>query len=119
LSKNNIIAHERRLSMESYERYYDTKLKPQVRSHYMIDDGELKHLLLSLRSHNSSKGYTTCSCCFSGMQPNMTNKKSHPKFAIANEFVIESVTANIKYWYIRNYGTSFLVNLKLLVHSRM
>jgi hypothetical protein len=53
LSKNNIIAHERRLSVESYERYYGTKLKPQVRSQYMINDGDLKHLLLSLRSHNS------------------------------------------------------------------
>jgi hypothetical protein len=65
LSKNNIIAHERRLSVESYERYYDTKLKPEVISQYMINDGDLKHLLLSPQSRNSSKGYTTCSCCFS------------------------------------------------------
>jgi RecA-family ATPase len=48
LSMNNIIAHERRLSVESYERYYDTKLKPQVRSQYMINDRDFKHLLLSL-----------------------------------------------------------------------
>jgi hypothetical protein len=45
LSKNNIIAHERRLSVESYERYYDTKLKPKMRSQYMINDGNLKHFV--------------------------------------------------------------------------
>ena len=96
LSKNNIIGHKRRLSVESYEVYYNTKLKPEVRSQYMINDGDLKHLLLSPRSRNSSKGYTTCSCCFGGMQPNMTNKQSPPKFAIANGFVIGSFPQELK-----------------------
>jgi hypothetical protein len=47
LSKNNISAHGRRLSVESYERYYDTKLKPEVRNQYVINDVDLKVLLLS------------------------------------------------------------------------
>jgi hypothetical protein len=38
LSKNNISAHGRRLSVESYERYYDTKLKPGVRNQYVINN---------------------------------------------------------------------------------
>ncbi len=42
LSKNNISAHGRRLSVESYERYYDTKLKPEVRNQYVINDVDLK-----------------------------------------------------------------------------
>jgi hypothetical protein len=63
----------------------------------MINDGNLKHLLLSPRLRNTSKGYTTCSCCFSGMQPNMTNKKLPPKFAIANGFVIGSFPQEVKW----------------------
>ena len=96
LSKNNISAHGRRLSVESYERYYDTKLKPEVRNQNVINDVDLKVLLLSPRSRKTSKGYLTCSCYFSGMQPNMVNKKSPPKFAIANGFVIGSFPQEVK-----------------------
>jgi hypothetical protein len=63
-------------------------LVPEVRNQYMINDGKLKDLLLSPRSRKNQKGHSTCACCFSGMQPNMTRKRSPPKFAIANGFVI-------------------------------
>jgi hypothetical protein len=96
LSKNNINAHGRRLSVESYERYYDTKLKHEVRNQYVINDVHLKVLLLSPQSRKTSKGYSTCSCCFSGMQPNMANKKSPPKFALANGFVFRSFPQKVK-----------------------
>ncbi len=77
--------------MESYKKYYETVLVPEVRNQYMINDGKLKDLLLSPRSRKNQKGYSTCSCCFSGMQPNMTRKRFPPKFTIANGIVIESM----------------------------
>jgi hypothetical protein len=91
LSKDNIIAHTQRLSVESYKKYYETVLVPEVRNQYMIDDGKLKDLLLPPRSRKNQKGYSTCSCCFSCMQPNMTRKRFSPKVTIANGFVIGSM----------------------------
>jgi hypothetical protein len=88
---DNISAHTQRLSAESYERYYETVLVPEVRNQYMINDGNLKELLLSLRSRKNQNGYSTCSCCFSGMQPKMIGNKFPPTFAIANGFVIGSM----------------------------
>jgi hypothetical protein len=66
-------------------------LIPEVRKQYMINDGNLKDLLLSPRARKNHNGYSTCSCYFSGMQPNMTRKRFPPKFAIANGFVIGSM----------------------------
>jgi hypothetical protein len=67
LSKDNIIAHTQRLSVERYKRYYETVLIPDVRNQYMINDGNLKELLLSPHSRKNQNGYSTCSFCFSGM----------------------------------------------------
>jgi hypothetical protein len=53
LSKDNINAHTQRLSVESYKRYYETVLIHEVRSQYMINDGNLKELLLSPRSRKN------------------------------------------------------------------
>jgi hypothetical protein len=77
--------------VESYKKYYETVLVPEVRNQYMINDGKLKDLSLSPCSRKNEKGYSTCSCCFSGMQPNMTRKRFPPKFAIANRFDIGSM----------------------------
>ncbi len=63
LSKENISAHTQRLSVESYERYYETVLVPEVRNQYMINDGNLKELLLSLLSRKNWKGLTKCTLC--------------------------------------------------------
>jgi hypothetical protein len=71
VSKDNISAHTQRLSVESYERYYETVLVPEVRNQYMINDRNLKELILSPRSRKNQNVYSTCSCCFSGMQPKM------------------------------------------------
>jgi hypothetical protein len=81
LSKDRISEHSDRPSVKSYEEYYRIELKTEVRNQYLIDDGNLKDLLLSLRSRITPKVYTTCSFCFSGMQPNMTTTKNA---AIAN-----------------------------------
>jgi hypothetical protein len=83
--------------VESYERYYDTKLKPAVRNQYVINDVNLKNLLHSPQSWKTSKGYSTCSCCFCGMQQKMKNNKSHAEFAVANGFVIGSFPQEVKW----------------------
>ena len=45
-------------------------------------------MLLSQRSRKESDGYVTCSSCYSRMQPKMAKKKTPPKNAMANGFVI-------------------------------
>ncbi len=91
LSKDNISAHAKRLSVESYKRHYETVLVPEVGNQYMINDGNLKDLLLSPRSRNNQTGNFTCSCFFSGMQPKMTRNRFPPKFEMVNGFVIGSM----------------------------
>jgi hypothetical protein len=91
LSMDNISAHTQRLSVESYKRYCETVLIPEVRNQYMTNDGNLKELLLSPCSRKNQNRYSTCSCCFSGMQPKMIRKEFPPKFDIANGFVIGSM----------------------------
>ncbi len=74
LSRDDIGAHSQRLSVKSYESYYQTELVPEVRKQYMINDGKLKDLLVSPCARKNHNGYSMCSCCFSGMQPYMTKK---------------------------------------------
>ncbi len=85
--KNSISEHSHRISVKMYETYYG-KLTHEAKHQYMINDGSLKNLLFSPLSRKIPSGYPTCSCCFIGMQPQMTIKKVPPKFAIANGFVI-------------------------------
>jgi hypothetical protein len=89
LSKDNISAHTQRLSVESYKRYYETVLIHEVRNQYMINDGNLKELLLSPRSRKNQNGCSTCSCSFSGMQPKMIRNKFSPKFANAMDLSLD------------------------------
>jgi hypothetical protein len=83
--------------MESYKRYYETVLAPEVRNQYMVNDGNLQELLLSPCSRKNQNGYSTCSCCFSGIQLKMIRNKFPPKFAIANGFVIGSMSQVIQW----------------------
>ncbi len=55
LSKNKICAHSQGLSVKRYKRYCETVLVTEVRKQYMINDGNLKDLLLSpcaRKNHN-------------------------------------------------------------------
>jgi hypothetical protein len=45
LTKEQILLHEKRLSVESYEEYCETKLKSEVTKQYEVDG--LKGMLLS------------------------------------------------------------------------
>jgi hypothetical protein len=82
--------------VESYEKFYDTKLKPELRNQYLINDIDLKELLLSPRSRRTRKGYSTCSCCFAAMNSKKKSKNCPPKFAIANGFTIGSFPKEIQ-----------------------
>ncbi len=96
LTKDQISVRRKRLSAESYEEYYETTLKSKVTKQYEVDG--LIGLLLSPWSRRDSNGYATCSVCYSGMQPKMADKKTPPKLAIANEFVIESFPQEIQFF---------------------
>ncbi len=63
---------------------------------YEVDG--LKGMLLSPRSRRYSNGYETCSVCNSGMQTSMATKKTPPKSAIANGFVIGSFPREIQFF---------------------
>jgi hypothetical protein len=73
MTEQNLL-YEKRLSVESYEEYYKTKLKSEVTKQYEVDG--LKGMLLSPWSRWYSNGYATCSVCNSGMQTSMATKKT-------------------------------------------
>jgi hypothetical protein len=76
LTKDQISVHRKRISVESYEEYYETTLKSEVTKQYELDG--LIGLLLLLLSRRYSNWYATCSVCYSGMQPKMADKKLLP-----------------------------------------
>ena len=80
LTKAQILLHKKRLSVDSYEEYYETTLKPEVTKQYQINVDDFKGMLLSPRSRKYLDGYSTCSVCFSGMQSHMATKKILPNF---------------------------------------
>ncbi len=96
LTKDDIWAHSGRLGVKSYEEYYHTILKAEVKKQYQVHG--LQDMLLSPRSRKYVDGYATCSVCYSGMQPQMASKRTPPKFAISNGFVIGSFPKEIKFF---------------------
>jgi hypothetical protein len=76
LTNDQISVHGKRLSVESYEEYYETTLKSKVTKQYEVDG--LIGLILSPWSRRYSNGYATCSVCYSGVQPIMADKKLLP-----------------------------------------
>ena len=96
LTKGQISLHKKRLSVDSYEEYYEITLKPEVTKQYQINIDDFKGMLLSPRSRKYLDGYATCSVCYSGMQSHMATKKNPPKFLIANGFVIGSFPQEIQ-----------------------
>ncbi len=96
LTKENVGAHSERLGVKTYEEYYQTTLKAKVKRQYQVQG--LQDMLLSPRSRKYPDGYATCSVCYTVMQPNMASKKTPPKFAIANGFVIGCFPQVVKFF---------------------
>ena len=88
LTKEDIGVQSGRLGVKSYKEFYQTTLKDEVKRQYQVQG--LQDMLLSPRSRKYPDGYATCSICYSAMQPQMASKKTPPKFATANGFVIGS-----------------------------
>ena len=80
LTKAQISLHKKRLSVDSYEEYYEITLKPEVTKQYQINIDDFKGMLLSPRSRKYLDGYATCSVCYSGIQSHMATKKILPNF---------------------------------------
>ena len=97
LSKYQISQHSSRLSVNTYEAYHGVELKEELRKQYRVNDDLLRNLLLSPRSRKYHNGYATCTCCLKGMCQTSINKKSPPKYAIANGFVIGSLPTKIQF----------------------
>ncbi len=97
LTNNQISQHSNRLSVTTYESYHGKVLKSKVRKQYQVNVDGLKDMLLSPLSRKYSNGYATCACCYKGMCPNLANKRTPPKFAIANSFVIGSFPRKIEF----------------------
>jgi hypothetical protein len=96
LTKEDIHTHSKRLGVKSYEEYYETTLKAEVKKQYQVQG--LQNMLLSPRLRKYPNGCATCSVCYTGMQPQMASKKTRPKFAIANGFLIGSFPQEIKFY---------------------
>jgi hypothetical protein len=60
-----------------------------MRKQYQVNVDGLKDMLLS--------PYATCACCYKKMCPNLANKRTPPKFTIANGFVIGSFPQKIEF----------------------
>jgi hypothetical protein len=80
LTKEGICVHSERLGVKSYEEYYQTTLKAEVKKQYQVQG--LQDMLLSSRSRKHSDGYATCSVCYTRMQPQMASKRTPPKLPL-------------------------------------
>ncbi len=97
LTHDQISQHSNILSVQAYKSYHGQVLKPKVRKQYQVNVDGLKDMLLSTWSRKYNNGYVACACCYKGMCPNLANKRTPPKFAIANDFVIGTFPWKIEY----------------------
>jgi hypothetical protein len=77
LKKEEISAHSKRLSVESYKKYYNTTLKPEVAKQYQMNVDGLKGMLLSPWVRKYCNGYATCSVCYSGQADRACGSSAH------------------------------------------
>jgi hypothetical protein len=97
LTNNQISKHSNRLSVQTYKSCHGQVLKPELRKQYQVNVDGLKDMLLLPQSRKYNNCYATCACCYKGMCPNLANKRTLPKFAIANGFMIGSFPREIEY----------------------
>ena len=94
MSIEEIKQHRDRLGVQSYEEYYGITLKESLKKEYTVTGFE--DMLLSTRSRKVSRGrYAVCKECKCGMKKEHINKKSPPKFSIANGNVIGTFPTRI------------------------
>lgn len=86
IKKDHVLAHNSRLSVESYENHYGYTLHPDLVQQYSVHD--LPGLLLSPRSRRIGDTFHACQTCMNGMAASRLLSEGPPKHAIANGFVI-------------------------------
>ena len=83
MSVEEVRQHRERLSVRKYEEYYNITLKESLKQEYTVPGFE--GMLLSRRSRKVARGrYAVCKDCKSSMKPKHVNRKTPPKFSIAN-----------------------------------
>ncbi len=90
VEKKNLLQHGVRLSRAEYEIHHSTLLPDSLKEQYMVEDSDLKHLLLSPRAGRKDDSYMCCSSCKTSLRPHLVNT-APPRNAIANGFVIGKV----------------------------
>ena len=83
MTAEEVRRHRERLSVQSYEAYYDISLRDSLKREYTVSGFE--GMLLSPRSRKVARGrYAVCNDCKRCMKKKHVNKKTPPKFSIAN-----------------------------------
>jgi hypothetical protein len=94
MSIKDIKRHGHRLSVQSYEEYYDITLKKSLKKEYTVPGFE--GMLLSTRSRKVARGkYAVCKDCQHGMQKRHVGRTNPPRFSIANGNVIGTFPTRI------------------------
>lgn len=83
ISRERVLRHKDRLSVESYEREHGI-LHEMVKEYYAVEgfDG----LLLSPRAPRRGDVFLCCSTCRNGLRASRASLVTPPKFSIANNF---------------------------------
>ena len=83
ISRERVLRHKDRLSVESYEREHGI-LHEMVKEYYAVEDFD--GLLLSPRAPRRGDGFLCCSTCRNGLRASRATLVTPPKFSIANNF---------------------------------
>jgi hypothetical protein len=97
VKKEVLLKHEHRLGHHAFEVHNAMQLPDSVKEQYMVEDDELKHLLLSPRARRSEDDgrYMCCKQCSDSLRDHMLTSPSPPRHAVANEFVVGCIPEDI------------------------
>ena len=94
IDKDTLLQHSKRLGLKEYEEHHCLILPESLKCQYVVDDPQLKHLLLSPRARRQSNEYMCCTSCKTSLRPHMT-EKAPPRLSIANGFAIGKIPDGI------------------------
>lgn len=93
IDMDKILMHKHRLSIESYEKFYQLTMNPILAEQYRVEG--LEGILLSPRSRRTGDSFECCSECFSSLKPSKRSLKTPPKHSIANGFAFGTLPSKI------------------------
>jgi flagellar biosynthesis GTPase FlhF len=97
VKKEVLLKHVHRLGRHAFEVHNAMVLPDSLKKQYMVEDDELKHLLLSPRARRREDdgSYMCCKQCSDSLRDHMLKSSSPPRHAIANELVIGCIPEDI------------------------